>query len=386
MATKTRQTVCLITRMGGPNFGSNLQAYALFETLKRQGYSVKLFSGIPCDFFGYPNNFNATYYLRLPLSLLGLYTCFLRLKLALIPNGAFPLASHKVNRWVRKHLPRKHIFFKWQLARLKRTESIFMVGSDQVWNTYVCFNPEMYLEFVDQGKRLSYATSVGTRTIKDDCKERVKIALRRFDRISVREKSAVTTLKNLTGREDIEWVLDPTFLITAEQWLHLSIPPRIPRPADHPYIFCYFLGEDDHYAAMLNDIRAKTGISDVIIVPLCKDRAFHPDLYYNYLNADPFEFVWLIAHAKIICTDSFHATALSINLNKEFVEFMRFEDSDIKSENSRIYDLLTHFNLMSCIYGETRERTRPTDFTECNRILDADRAKSLRYLADAIEG
>ena len=371
--------------MGGPNFGSNLQAYALFETLKRQGYSVKLFSGIPCDFFGYPNNFNATYYLRLPLSLLGLYTYFLRLKLTLNSTGAYPLASHKVNRWVRKHLPRKHIFFKWQLSRLKRTESIFMVGSDQVWNTYVCFNPEMYLEFVDHGKRLSYATSVGTRTIKDEYKERMKIALKKFDHISVREKSAVAMLENLTGRKDIEWVLDPTFLISAEQWVRLSTPPRIAHLTDVPYIFCYFLGENDQYAAMLKDVQAKTCVSNIILVPLCKNRTFHSDLYYNYLNADPFEFIWLIAHATIICTDSFHATALSINLNKNFIEFVRFKDSDILSENSRIYDLLSRFDLMSRIYNETHEWSRPIDFTECNKILDADRTKSLRYLENAIE-
>ena len=44
-------------------------------------------------------------------------------------------------------------------------------------------------------------------------------------------------------------------------------------------------------------------------------------------------------------------TALSINFGKPFVEFMRFKDSDAASQNSRIYDVLSHFGLTGQLYA-----------------------------------
>ena len=87
-----------------------------------------------------------------------------------------------------------------------------------------------------------------------------------------------------------------------------------------------------------------------------------------------------------MCTDSFHATAISINLNIDFVEFIRFENSDKASQNSRIYDVLSHYGLMNRIYKANDDSwSKKIDFLNSNKRLSEDRKKSLDYLVNSIE-
>ena len=61
----------------------------------------------------------------------------------------------------------------------------------------------------------------------------------RINHISVREKNAVDLLKNMTPQK-IEWVLDPTLLLIAEQWNDVAAQ----RQVQHPYVLTYFLGDN----------------------------------------------------------------------------------------------------------------------------------------------
>lgn len=65
---------------------------------------------------------------------------------------------------------------------------------------------------------------------------------------------------------------------------------------------------------------------------------------------------------------------------------MRFKDSDKVSQNSRIYDVLNHYQLMNRIYSErAKEWSYNIDFTSSNEQLEEDRKTSLDYLVKAIE-
>ena len=98
------------------------------------------------------------------------------------------------------------------------------------------------------------------------------------------------------------------------------------------------------------------------------------------------EWINLIRNAEFVCTDSFHATAVSINLEQNFVEFMRFKDSDKSSQNSRIYDVLNHYGLSSRIYNnEKSDWALPIYYSLITKKLDSDREKSVNFLSNAIE-
>jgi hypothetical protein len=123
-----------------------------------------------------------------------------------------------------------------------------------------------------------------------------------------------------------------------------------------------------------------------VIIPADENRDFTYEGAFVYKDASPVEFIYLIQHASLVCTDSFHATALSINHSVPFVEFMRFKDDDSKSQNSRIYDLLEHYGLMDRIYDDNNlSWINNISYDRVQEILSDDRKFSIDYLINAIE-
>ena len=62
-------------------------------------------------------------------------------------------------------------------------------------------------------------------------------------------------------------------------------------------------------------------------------------------NAGPKEFVAAVNGATMVCTDSFHMCAFSLNFQKEFWVFKRFNDNSSSSQNSRIDNLFSEFGI-----------------------------------------
>ena len=96
----------------------------------------------------------------------------------------------------------------------------------------------------------------------------------------------------------------------------------------------------------------------------------------------PDGFIQLIENACLVCTDSFHAVAFSINLNVPFYVFKR--ESALGSSNrmySRLETILSKFSLMD----RTEETYDIKGITECNfdhanKILKDEREKFQKYL------
>ena len=47
---------------------------------------------------------------------------------------------------------------------------VFMTGSDQIWNCCHRFDSFMFLDFVGGGKRVAYASSIGTNCVPENMK------------------------------------------------------------------------------------------------------------------------------------------------------------------------------------------------------------------------
>ena len=248
------------------------------------------------------------------------------------------------------------------------------------------FNPRFFLDFSENKKRVAYASSIGTDDVKEEYKEAVKQHLLKFNHIGVREEAAVKALSKLTGRDDIVQVLDPTFLLTPTDWREMSKNAEVEIKIPQKYILCYLIGANSWYTEQLAVVKEKTNIDNIVIIPSAENPSFAFENAIVYKNASPVEFIHLLQNATFVCTDSFHASALSINNSKNFVEFMRFKDDDIKSQNSRIYDLLEHYGLTERIYDKGSDSwTENIDYERVQNILDGDRKRSLDYLVNAIE-
>ena len=123
---------------------------------------------------------------------------------------------------------------------------VFLAGSDQIWNPYIFqdkqFDPAFLLAFAGEKRRIAYAPSLGVPELPADKAGQLKAFLEPFSALSVREKRGQALLRQAAGRE-ARVVLDPTLLLTGEEWGKLAVPPQGKRG----YILCYFVsdpGED----------------------------------------------------------------------------------------------------------------------------------------------
>lgn len=171
----------------------------------------------------------------------------------------------------------------------------FIAGSDQIWNPYYDFvGTTELLEFARPEQRISYAASFGVNEISDEKKEVYAKNLSQFKALSVREKRGAEIIKELTDRE-AKVVLDPTMLLTIEQWSKVEKKSKfIPKKK---YGLVYSLGEKNtDFENAINLYGKEMKIFD--IRTLQKNGREIP--------VGPAEFLYLIHHAEIILTDSFH--------------------------------------------------------------------------------
>ena len=145
---------------------------------------------------------------------------------------------------------------------------------------------------------------------------------------------------------------DPTFLLTKQQWEVLEHRPSFFHDFSKKYIFCYFLGADKNHRRVVYDY-AKD--HDLLIFSIANFKGVcDADIYLTDVqlyNLSVNEFLYLINHAEMVCTDSMHATIFSIIFETNFITFERFKRDDHNSRNSRIYSLLSVMGLESRLFS-----------------------------------
>lgn len=377
MAKIIKKSVAIVTWIGGGNYGTSLQSFSLHYKLNKLGYNTKIVLPFCLKEKGF-----RCFVLRI-LQCLGIN--YSKLK-RILKGDSRTVKQKRLDAFEKKYYNRVHVSFPFQLTKLNRHTDVYITGSDQIWNTAYRFDSFYFLDFAGKVKRVAYASSMGIADFPTKHKDAVKSLLARFAHIGVREGTAVEAISRLTNRDDVCQVLDPTFLLEDKDWESLCVSSLIEKRLPQKYIFCYFIGNNPWYVQQVEEVKRKTGIDNIVQISLDKENGVILPGSISCNDAGPMEFVRLIHEATLVCTDSFHATAVSINLQKDFVEFMRFKDVDPNSQNSRIYDLLDHYGLSSRIYSANKEEWgEPINYKSTMAQLDADRRKSLEYLVNAIE-
>ncbi len=369
------RSIVIVCMGGGSNFGACLQSYALQRVLASMGLDVRIWFPSKLRY-----SLKSVFYYALNLSRLHDFWLWLR-----TPRSIW-VKTTNLRRWHRKHYKSERLFLPFQLRRLVRNTDCFCVGSDQVWNTYHHFCAELFLNFAGNKKRISYASSVGTFQINPIHEVAVKQFLRRFDNISVREETGRIVLEKLTGRKDIRRVLDPTLLIGKEDWLRFADDAHFDFLVPQRYIMCYFLADNSNYQNDLEEVRRRFGVEDVIFIPAAEA----PDLRIKGARVchglTPTEFVWLLANATVVCTDSFHASIFSVNMGRDFVVFKRFVTDTAESQNSRLYDVLDLFKLQGRWFDKNLHSwSDPIEWSVTNVVLERERKKSMSFLWESVK-
>lgn len=270
-----------------------------------------------------------------------------------------------------------------QLAQINSMNfDAIVVGSDQVWLEQ--FVPTMFLDFLDQNKnikRIAYAASFGkeewTYSLKNT--EIAKFYAKNFNAISVRETSAVLLCERYL-KVPAEWVLDPTLLLTSEQYNKVIDPSEDFSPKKS-YIMTYILDSSEKKHNIINNIAEKLGV-DVFQVKVRKEDSPLKEKANSVST-------WLsgFKKSKFVITDSFHGMVFAILYNKPFIAIGNSERG-----MARFLSLLGKLNLRNRLISENDEISvvlskldENIDYTTINKKLNEFRKSSIEFLEKSLK-
>lgn len=361
----------LITLHRVTNFGSLLQAYASQSILQKRGNTVEVIDFLPEG-------------LQFKRALWSRGANPIKCILKLLPNLCVNIFQYSMaDRFLRENvnLTKKKYNCYQELLLSPPAADIYASGSDQLWNTQNNNPPEdlkaYYLQFVPKGKRrIALSGSFGRYDFSEEEKSDIKCWLSSYDAISVREKQGLEFVESL-GLQNAVHVLDPTLLLTGEEWREFV---NRERPTFH-YVFVYNLNRNKTVEKIAKIIAAKKNIQ---IVNFADTFEFIGGAKNRLFNT-PKDLVYYINYADYVITDSFHGTAFSINLNTPFfsVPAPRF--------NSRLESILECMGLKKDRYVENMEEAlinmdHSIDWEKVNCILSKEREKTEKYLEGALYG
>lgn len=300
--------IAIITFSRAYNYGSALQTYALNRYLTVLGNIVKTID--------YTTENQQK-----------LYTIFEPLV------GIMSLARNLQSIWhlshLRTHKKRFAIFLKKYVPmtakvstyddflRLNTQFDYFICGSDQIWNAQCDdFDSNYMLSFVEEKQKcIAYAPSLGAGANDVNTAKVLATYVKGYKGVSSREKASVGVIGKVTGC-DVENVLDPVFLLNANQWFEVS--PSC--PINEEYILGYFIGDVVGMRNFAAELSKESGLPVVVVWKSLRDVKYGFTTYYE---SGPAEFLSLVNGAKYIVTNSFHAVSFSIIFGKSFWAFIQ---------------------------------------------------------------
>ena len=349
------------------NLGASLQAYALQHYLESEGHDVQIINYKPYYLsrhfkFGSVNNlvFDRPIVKQLYL-------------LAKLPRRLMALSRKKAfDRFTAKYLRLTRRYNSYEELKADAPEAdAYIAGSDQIWNTLFPNGRDaaFYLDFGKPNvRRISYAASFATKDVVPEYREFVSKELKNIDFVSIREKISLPLLYSL-GRNDGVAVCDPVFLLSKEEWTGLTNESSI--KTDEKYLVVYLTDKSEEIKRIALDMHKTTGWK-IYVVGAFKESWAHK----NFVNAGPLDFVKLINDAQYIISNSFHATAFSLILGKNFCVVNRKEGI-----NERMKSVLTDYGLtdrmVNCF---SKSILKCIDYSSVNRQMKKDILFSKEWL------
>lgn len=301
----------ILTHPQHANYGGILQCYALSEFLKKIGHEPFVIKREP----------NRPFFIkRWILALLR----FLKIPRYCNPKKVDRTLNMRPFAKTYLNLTRP-VYNSKQFGTLcnKYGLNAVVVGSDQVWRRNFALNYG-YNYFLDSVPphiiKASYAASFGLDVWEYTKEEtqHIQRLLNKFSNISVREENAVTLCKeNLNVTAD--WVLDPTLLLTQDDYDKITSH----RLVEDRYIFIYWLGDKATIQKKIENYKLEGYV--IININLKEERV--QESIEDWLS--------YIKYADLVLTDSFHGVVFSIIFKKKFCMFKN--DS---GGNSRLTSLM----------------------------------------------
>ncbi len=364
--------VALITLHRIVNFGSVLQAYATQKILENLGQKVEIID-----------------YIDERMTMLGMLKR-LKTKKKILKNPIVCLFAQLV--MLPSYLKRFHVFGGFLKRHINLTvtkyhsfEEIqnnvpvadcYCTGSDQVWNSE--WNEKIdkvfFLGFVPKNKPcFAYAASFGKKKLENWEIPETRALLQKYFAISCRENAGTEILASLGISS--EQVLDPTLLLNSDDWKKVASK----RFANQKYVFVYNLNRSTRIDEVASQLSKEKNIP-IYTVSYCYHEVFSRKGKV-FVCPEVEDFLSLIANADTVVTDSFHATAFSVNFGRNL--YVVYPEN-FSSRLSSIIELLGLNHRVVYENGERDINRLPIDYTLVQQRLNHERQKSISFLERCI--
>lgn len=344
-----------ITFHWATNYGAVLQAYALQQFLKNNGYNTEIINYVPRRIKRIQRLQNIKNF--------DLKSVRKEKKLKVFRGESLALSN--------KYSSER------ELIQCKDQYSAVICGSDQVWNMGFTLHGEggptlsYFLDFLDdQCKRIGYAVSFGTDSVSDEYRRAVSKSVQRFEAISVREESALPIVKSF-GKE-ATLVCDPTVLLKKEDYIDLINKAQC--SAKGQTVFPYILHKNQRTATN-------------ILVEVIKHFDINEDICEHDNGDGLVEWLLRLNSSEIVVTNSFHGVMLSIIFNTRFIA-IPVEGSTM---NNRITTILSAVGLGDRMISQFDSNAikylcnNHIDWQSVNERMDILRQKGGAFLLNNLE-
>lgn len=347
----------ILTFYVADNYGALLQAFASKYYLKSLGHEVYIIDHLK------RKKFFIQYFLKgLPLTA--------NIKFSILQLLRSPFIKYRYaifTQFIHKYLmPFTGI---WETR--DNDFNCFIVGSDQIWNPIYTnkYIPIFFCQFpgAKNKKCIAYSASMGINYIPQELHDELNKYLQNFSAISVREESTQKLIEPFVNIP-VEVTIDPTFLLTKEQWLKLLPGKRENNPKQ--YVVVFEVRHSDLTDKLAKLISQKYNYQ-ILTIPSNIDLKN----IKTYKALAPSDFINTIANAKFVITTSFHGTAFSLICRVPFYSI------ETQTKDNRIRDLLYSCGADDRIINKIPEKiNNQLDWNTITQKLDIYINKSKSYL------
>jgi len=389
---KSHKKIGIITLQNGNNYGAMYQVYALSKYLENLGHEVIVINydmvrdrSSLINYLKHP----IAFYQKISANNISIKSLFAQKKVIEKKRQREKLFDAIFSEFRKNYLKITSTEFTYEkLLSDCPTADAFICGSDQVWAADFFFSsPAFLLGFVsDNSKKISYAASFGKNKLESYLQKIFKENLKKFDAISVREKSGLGIINEFSSLNATH-VLDPTLLLSKSDYEEIIDYSLVP---DTPYLFTYKLYQESKLSNwMSKTIEILSLQENLPVLFVSTNCPLRPNEKWKDLHPTPGQLLGLIEKSSIFVTNSFHGTVFSIILKASFLCFARdiFEDK----QNVRMEELLSSIELeeLYCApFLDTEAICKKLeysyDYNDVYKNLDTLRNSSVNFLEDAL--
>lgn len=360
----------IVTLHRAQNYGSVLQAFALQKQIEKLGHQAYILDYYPERY----TNKGLLKRLKNKSSRFNNPLVLLIAKLLIYPS--YLKKGIQFNKFMHYLNLEKPSFATNEEGMGRFTDAdAYCAGSDQIWNSHWNEGVEkaLFLDFVPKGKLcFSYAASIGLSNIPANEIDETKLLLDKFEFLSLREDKGVELVKEL-GRTDAVQCLDPTLLMSKEEWsLYADDSYK-----GKEYVLTYNLHHDPEIDNCAKAIASKYHLQIRNI-----SYNWHDIVRHGHLDWCPTVegFLGLIKNAKYVVADSFHATAFSIIFEKPFVVITPEVASSRLSSLLKMLEL-DDYNINK--FTSVKVIEQPIDYIRVKSIIATKQRESISFLNKA---